>query len=61
MITDNRRVLYPNMTENEIAAIDAAFDEVAAVLKIYDIAAAGDDRAENFVGAIARFVKECRL
>lgn len=60
-LTNDRRVLYPNMAENEIAAIDAAYDAVASVLKSYDIAVAGDDRAENFVGAIARFVKESRL
>lgn len=59
-ITNDRRVLYPNMTENEIEAIDEAHKEVVWTLLRFGIKTTGDDRAENLVGAIARYIKDCR-
>lgn len=59
-LTNDRRELYPAMEESEVEAIDAAYDAAVAILKERDICVVGDDRAENLVGAIARFVHDCR-
>lgn len=59
-ITKDRRELYPSMTEKEVKAIDRSFDSVVYRLIEAGINTEGDDRGENLVGAIARYVKDCR-
>jgi len=60
-ISHDRRVTYENLTPLELKAVDYAADLVLAYLRENtSITPAGDDRAENLVGAIAKFVTECR-
>ncbi len=59
-MTSDRRELYTAMTHNEREAIDEAYDRVEQTLKNYSIETIGDDRAENLVGAIARFVEDSK-
>jgi hypothetical protein len=59
-ITTDRRELYPALTTDERAAVDAAYDEVQHVLKEHGFRVIGDDRAENLVGAIARFLEDSK-
>ena len=59
-INADRRELYENMTEEERFAIDAAYSSLNAVLRKHGIKTKGDDRAENLVGAIARFVEDSK-
>ena len=59
-INKDRRELYPQMADAEVKAIDEAYDEVIHALKRANINVIGDDRAENLVGAIARYIEECR-
>ena len=56
----DRRNLYPRMTTDETKAIDAAYDEVQHTLKTAGFLVMGDDRAENLVGAIARFLEDSK-
>jgi hypothetical protein len=59
-ISKDRRELYPNMAEREVKAIDRAYDECVNALMEAGLNVEGDDRAENLVGAIARYVEDCR-
>lgn len=59
-MTRDRRELYPTLPDNEVKAIDEAYSEAVHALKQFGINVAGDDRAENLVGAIARFVEDSR-
>lgn len=58
-MSKDRRELYPSMITIRQMAVDRAYDAVAEVLKEHDLKVIGDDRAENLVGAIARFVEDC--
>ena len=60
-ISYDRRVTYKNLTPLELKAVDCAADLVLTHLREdTSITPMGDDRAENLVGAIARYVTECR-
>lgn len=59
-ITPDRRFLYPDLSDDERAVVDAAWDAVRDVFDDNDVSAAGDDRAENLVGAIARYLVDSR-
>ena len=59
-ITKDRRELYPAMSAEEVDAIDAAYSAANRVLQDHGITTKGDDRAENLVGAIARFVEDSK-
>jgi len=59
-VSKDRRELYEDLGAGDRAAVNRAFDKVIASLSEDDIETQGDDRAENLVGAIARYVEECR-
>ena len=59
-IDKDRRELYPQMNENEVAAIDESYLVLRRVLMDHNLHVMGDDRAENLIGAIARFVEDCK-
>ena len=59
-IDKDRRELYPAMSEMDQVVVDNAFDAAARVLRDAGFTCANDDRAENLVGAIARYVEESR-
>lgn len=59
-MTSDRRDLCPNMTPQEQEAIDDAWRAAATALADHGVKCAGDDRAENLVGAIARFVEDSK-
>lgn len=58
--TSDRRDLYPAMTPQEQEAVDDAWRAAATSLQNSGIKTVGDDRAENLVGAIARFVEDSK-
>lgn len=57
-MSKDRRELYTAMTQKEVRAVDAAFDAANEALKQHGFKVAGDDRAENLVGAIARYLRD---
>ncbi len=59
-ISKDRRELYPSMSDNEIGAADEIYGYVVNVLTERGIKMKGDDRAENLVGAIARFIEDSK-
>lgn len=59
-ISKDRRELYETLPMNEIAAVDEAFKSAQRVLMLHGVPVAKDDRAENLVGALARYVVESR-
>ena len=59
-VSRDRRELYENMTEEERMAVDAAFEAADNALLLAGFDTAGDDRAENLVGAIARYVEDSK-
>lgn len=59
-ISNDRREIYPNMTDAEVEAVDGAFDAAKEVIRRAGFRAMGDDRAENLVGAIARFLEDSK-
>ena len=59
-ISSDRKELYPAMNNFERRAVDAAYAAANRVLKEHEFRTVGDDRAENLVGAIARFVEDCK-
>ena len=59
-MTDDRRFLYPDLNDKDTEVVDAAYDAVSEVFKDHEVAAAGDDRAEALVGAIARYLVDSR-
>ena len=59
-VSKDRQELYEHFSEFERHAVDFAFDAVRQVLRDKGIKSAYDDRAENLVGAIARYVEDCR-
>jgi len=59
-ITKDRRELYEDLGAGDRKAVDRAFDKLFASLREDGIETQGDDRAENLVGAIARYIEECR-
>jgi hypothetical protein len=58
--TDDRKFLYPDLTPKQTEAVDKAYTAVADTFYEFGIPAAGDDRAENLVGAIARYLVDSR-
>ena len=59
-ISKDRRELYPDMSHADQVAVDNAYEAVAHSLRESGFTCANDDRAENLVGAIARYVEESR-
>lgn len=59
-ISKDRRELYPALSGDDRKAVDAAFGAAFLSLQESGIRTQGDDRAENLVGAIARYIEECR-
>lgn len=60
-ITRDRRVTYEALRPLELKAVDHAADLVLTYFRENtSIKPAGDDRAENLVGALARFVTDSR-
>ncbi len=59
-ISKDRSELYEDMGAGDRAAVDKAFDAVVASLVESGMTTKGDDRAENMVGAIARYVEDSR-
>ena len=57
-ISKDRRELYDSLPEETKDAVDGAFREARKALRAAGLKAAGDDRAENLVGAICRYVVE---
>ncbi len=60
-ISDDRRVLYPSMTKKEVEAIDDSYKRVVDILSFRGFRTMNDDRGENLVGAIARFLEDSKL
>lgn len=60
MVSKDRKELYPSMPKFERLAIDNAFIKLVTTLRESGVVCATDDRAENLVGAIARYVSESR-
>jgi hypothetical protein len=60
IVSEDRSTLYPSLTDDERAAVDAAFDAAFDVILSHGFPASPDDVAENLVGAIARFVHDSR-
>ncbi len=59
-ITPDRRFLYPDLSDEDTAAVDKVYDAVSATFHDLGIPVAGDDRAENLVGAIARYLVDSK-
>lgn len=59
-ISKDRRELYEDLGAGDRAAADRAFDVVIASLRESGVKTEGDDRAENLVGAIARYIEDSR-
>lgn len=59
-LSDDRCVLYPSMNLVEVTAVDAAYELVVAALHVRGFRTAADDRGENLVGAIARFLEDSK-
>lgn len=60
-ITKDRSELYASMSTTDVEAIDEAYDAAIVTLKSHGLRyVSGDDRAENLVGAIARYVQDCK-
>lgn len=59
-VSKDRKELYETLSPKERTAVDDAFHMAQMELRHHDVPAAFDDRAENLVGAIARYVVESR-
>ena len=60
-VSKDRSELYEDMGAGDRKAVDRAYDAMMFSLRESRVNVEGDDRAENLVGAIARYVEECRL
>lgn len=59
-MSKDRKELYEDMGPGDTKAVDNAFDAVIHSLVEAGINTEGDDRGENLVGAIARYIEDCR-
>ena len=57
-VSKDRKELYENLPDHLRETVDGAYSVVHAFLLNKGLACAVDDRAENLVGAIARYVKD---
>ena len=60
-ISKDRSELYEALGHFDGVAVDRAVAKMIASLREDYIETQYDDRAENLVGAIARYVEECRI
>lgn len=59
-ISKDRRETYEDLGAGDRVAANRAFDAVIFSLIESGVNTEGDDRAENLVGAIARYMEDCR-
>ncbi len=59
-ISKDRRELYVALGAGDRLAVDRAYTAAVGSLVGSGVNIGGDDRAENLVGAIARYLEDCR-
>lgn len=59
-ISKDRSELYEDLGAGDRGAVDRAFNSLVASLVESGLNTAGDDRAENMIGAITRYVEDSR-
>lgn len=59
-VSKDRKELYVALSPVEKQAVNAAFRAAQVELEYHDLLTAKDDRAENLIGALARYLVESR-